>query len=40
VVAKVLENGGAVFGLPPAAVAWAPTVLLTLVTVVAVARVR
>jgi lipopolysaccharide export system permease protein len=39
-VAKVLENGGAVFGVPPAAVAWAPTVLLTLVTVVAVARVR
>jgi lipopolysaccharide export system permease protein len=39
-VAKVLENGGAVFGLSPIVVAWAPTALLTLITVVAVARVR
>jgi lipopolysaccharide export system permease protein len=39
-VAKVLENGGAVFGLSPIVVAWGPTALLTLITVVAVARVR
>lgn len=39
-ITKMLESGGDVFNLPPLAVAWAPTVLLTLITAVAVARVR
>jgi lipopolysaccharide export system permease protein len=39
-LAKMLESGGAVFDLPPVAVAWLPTALLALITVIAVARVR
>lgn len=39
-MAKMLESGGAVFDLPPVVIAWVPTVLLTLITAVAVARVR
>ncbi|MDY0067026.1 MAG: LPS export ABC transporter permease LptG [Steroidobacteraceae bacterium] len=38
--AKMLESGGEVFDLPPLVVAWAPTVLLALITMIAVARVR
>jgi lipopolysaccharide export system permease protein len=37
---KMLESGGAVFELPPIAVAWLPTALLTLITAFAIARVR
>jgi lipopolysaccharide export system permease protein len=39
-LAKMLESGGAVFELPPIVIAWAPTALLTLITVIAVSRVR
>jgi lipopolysaccharide export LptBFGC system permease protein LptF len=39
-MAKMLESGGTVFNLPPIAVAWTPTVLLTLITGFAVSRVR
>lgn len=39
-LAKMLESGGAVFELPPLVVAWLPTVLLTIVTAIAVSRVR
>lgn len=39
-VAKMLESGGTVFNLPPFAIAWAPTILLALVTGFAVSRVR
>jgi lipopolysaccharide export system permease protein len=39
-LAKMLESGGAVFGMPPFAVAWAPTVLLALITAFALSRVR
>ena len=39
-LAKMLESGGAVFDLPPVAVAWLPTALLALITTIAVARVR
>jgi lipopolysaccharide export system permease protein len=39
-LAKMLESGGAVFNLPPFAIAWAPTVLLALITGLAVSRVR
>ncbi len=39
-IAQMLESAGEVFNLPPLAVAWTPTVLLTLITAVAVARVR
>jgi len=39
-LAKMLESGGAVFDLPPAVVAWTPTVLLAMITAIAVARVR
>jgi lipopolysaccharide export system permease protein len=39
-MAKMLESGGAVFNLPPFAIAWAPTVLLALITGLAVSRVR
>ncbi|HEY7640906.1 MAG TPA: LPS export ABC transporter permease LptG [Steroidobacteraceae bacterium] len=39
-LAKMLESGGAVFDLPPVAIAWLPTVLLALITSVAVSRVR
>jgi len=39
-MAKMLESGGAVFNLPPVAIAWAPTILLALITGLAVSRVR
>jgi lipopolysaccharide export system permease protein len=39
-LAKMLESGGAVFDLPPFVIAWMPTVLLAIVTSIAVARVR
>lgn len=39
-LARMLESGGAVFELPPFVIGWAPTVLLAIVTFVAVARVR
>jgi lipopolysaccharide export system permease protein len=39
-LAKMLESGGAVFGLPPFVIGWAPTVLLAIVTSIALARVR
>jgi lipopolysaccharide export system permease protein len=39
-LAKMLESGGTVFELPPVVIAWAPTVLLVLVTAIAVSRVR
>ena len=39
-LARMLESGGAVFELPPFVIAWAPTVLLALITAVALARVR
>jgi lipopolysaccharide export system permease protein len=39
-VAKMLEGGGDLFAVSPLVVAWAPTVLLALITSIAVARVR
>lgn len=39
-LAKMLESGGAVFDLPPFVIGWMPTVLLAIVTSIAVARVR
>lgn len=39
-LARTLERGGAVFGLDPVVIGWAPTVLLALTTVVAIARTR
>ena len=39
-MAKMLESGGEVFNMPPLMVAWLPTVLLTIITFVAVSRVR
>jgi lipopolysaccharide export system permease protein len=39
-LAKMMESGGVVFGLPPVVIAWTPTVLLALITMIAVARVR
>lgn len=38
--AKLLANGGVVYGIDPLVVAWGPTLALTLVTVVTLARVR
>jgi lipopolysaccharide export system permease protein len=40
VTGEVLTNGGAVYGLDPLVIAWAPTALLVLVTAVAFARIR
>jgi lipopolysaccharide export system permease protein len=40
VLAKLLENGGRVFDLSPITVAWAPTLLLAAVTMVALARAK
>jgi lipopolysaccharide export system permease protein len=37
---KMLESGGAVFDVPPIAVAWLPTALLALITTAAISRVR
>lgn len=39
-LAKLLENGGAVFDLPPLAIAWGPTGILAAVTALAISRVR
>lgn len=39
-LARMIESGGEVFNVPPLVIAWAPTVLLTLVTAIAVSRVR
>jgi lipopolysaccharide export system permease protein len=39
-LAEVLESGGRVFGLPPYAIAWGPTALLSIITVFALLRVR
>ncbi|HEY0941791.1 MAG TPA: LPS export ABC transporter permease LptG [Steroidobacter sp.] len=39
-LAKMLESGGEVFNMPPLVVAWFPTVLLAVITTVAVSRVR
>jgi lipopolysaccharide export system permease protein len=39
-LARMLESGGAVFELPPIVVAWLPTAVLALITMIAVARVR
>ncbi len=39
-VAKLLSNGGEVYGLDPLVIAWGPTAVLVLVTTVAIARVR
>lgn len=39
-LAKLLANGGAVYGLHPLAIAWGPTAVLALVTAIAIARVR
>lgn len=39
-LAKMSESGGALFGVPPIVVGWAPTLLLLLITTIAVARVR
>lgn len=39
-LAKMLESGGEVFNMPPLVVAWFPTVLLAIVTTVAISRVR
>jgi lipopolysaccharide export system permease protein len=39
-VTRMLESSGTVFDLPPVVVAWTPTVLLALITSVAVARAR
>jgi lipopolysaccharide export system permease protein len=37
---RMFESSGAVFNLPPLAVAWTPAVLLSIVTAIAVSRVR
>lgn len=39
-LAKLMESGGEVFNAPPVVIAWAPTLLLTLITAGALARVR
>ncbi|MFO7304956.1 MAG: LPS export ABC transporter permease LptG [Gammaproteobacteria bacterium] len=39
-LAKMLESGGAVFELPPFIIGWGPTIVLAIVTLVAIARVR
>lgn len=39
-LAKLLSNGGAVYGLDPLVIAWGPTAVLALVTTIAIARVR
>jgi lipopolysaccharide export system permease protein len=40
VAGEVLTSGGAVYGLNPLIIAWAPTALLTLIAAVAFARIR
>lgn len=39
-LAKMIESGGEVFEAPPLVIAWTPTVVLALITSIAVARVR
>lgn len=39
-LARMLESGGEVFSLPPFAIAWLPTLLLAIITTIALARVR
>ncbi len=39
-LAKMLESGGAVFEVHPFVIGWGPTILLTIVTFIAVARVK
>lgn len=39
-LAKLMESSGTVFDLPPIVSAWTPTVLLAVITTIAVARVR
>lgn len=39
-LAKMIESGGEVFNAPPLVIAWTPTVLLALLTTIAVSRVR
>jgi lipopolysaccharide export system permease protein len=39
-LAKMIESGGDVFNAPPIAVAWTPTLVLALVTMVALSRAR
>lgn len=39
-MAKLLENGGAVFDLHPLVIAWGPTAVLTVATAIALSRVR
>jgi lipopolysaccharide export system permease protein len=39
-LAKMIESGGEVFNAPPLVIAWTPTVVLALITTIAVARVR
>ncbi|MBC7984262.1 MAG: LptF/LptG family permease, partial [Candidatus Obscuribacterales bacterium] len=39
-LAKMLENGGEVFGLAPWIVAWTPTVLMAAVALTALARAK
>ena len=39
-LAKMIESGGDVFNAPPLVIAWTPTVILALITTIAVARVR
>jgi len=39
-IGQVLASGGEVYGLQPLVVAWAPSSVLLLITIVAVARAR
>jgi len=39
-LARMIESGGEVFRMPPIAIAWIPTIVLAIVTTIAVARVR
>jgi len=39
-MARLIESGGEVFNAPPLVIAWTPTVVLALITTIAVARVR
>jgi lipopolysaccharide export system permease protein len=39
-VARLMDSSGAIFDLPPFVVGWSPTILLALITTIAVSRVR
>ena len=39
-LARMIESGGEVFNAPPIVIAWAPTIVLSLVTLGALSRVR